>query len=107
MEIRANEKNLARLRRQKTPVDDVTFTRDDSVDIPVVMILSDGKLVEYLRGMGNIRNFLKHGYNRIIRNCPHRVGKCIGEKCSLYYARNGTGDCAHIWNIELMWDQKH
>jgi len=106
VEIRANGKNLERLRKQKTTLTDVTFTQDENVELPIIMILSDGKLSEYMRGTKNVLNFLKYGYNRITRKCPCRHRKCIGEKCSWYYIQNGTGDCVHVWNIELMWNQR-
>ena len=100
MDIRGSEKNLKRLRKIKTSIQDINFNIDSNVEVPVVMVLtSEGKLSEFLRGYKEVATFIKYGYNRIRRSCPYRHRKCIGEKCSLYYIKNGTGDCAHIWNL--------
>ncbi len=99
MEIRAKNRDYKKLKKQKTKVD-ITITYDDNVEIPVIMVkTNEGKLVEYLKGFKVIQNYLKYGYNRIIKRCPFRHRKCIGEKCSLYFIDNGTGDCVLIWSM--------
>ena len=96
MEIRATEKDYKRFKKYKT---DIQINKDENLGVSVFMIESEGKLVEWTRGRKNIESFLKLGYVAIRKNCPHRIGKCIGEKCSFYHIKNGTGDCAVIWNI--------
>lgn len=98
MEVRINSKYYLRLKKQKTNLRDITITLDERVEIPVIMIKTqEGELKEYLRGFKPIKNYLKYGFNRIIKKCPLRHRKCIGEKCSLYFVDNNTGDCALIW----------
>ena len=100
MNIIAKQKIIDKFKKIKTPLKDITFTVDDVT--PIIMAkLTDGRLVEYLRGEKQISNFLKYGYNRIIKQCPMRHRKCIGEKCQLYVIANGTGDCAITWNTIL------
>ena len=99
MEIRVNKKFYKKITNQKTELD-VTITPDENVDVPVIMFKNnEGALVEYLRGIKPVLNYMKYGYNRIIKKCPMRHRKCIGEKCSLYFVENGTGDCVLIWNM--------
>ena len=95
MEVRARSKDIDKFRRIRTPRNDVQFTADESVGTPVVM---DG-LTEYLRGYTTVRDFLKLGWHRIRKGCPYRHRRCTGERCSLYFVENGTGDCVMIWNL--------
>lgn len=100
MEIRASFEDHKKLKKIKTRLKDVPITPDEKVEIPVIMIKSDkGQLIEYMRGLNNIKNYLKYGFNRIIRDCPFRWGRCIGERCSLYYIERDTGDCALVWQL--------
>lgn len=100
MDIRGNEKNIKKLKKIKTKLKNISFNIDNNVEIPVIMLKNDkGELVEWTRGYENVSSYLKYGYIRIIKNCPYRYRKCIGEKCSLYYIENGTGDCVHIWQM--------
>lgn len=100
MIIHAQTKDVKRFKQIKCPHDDVQFIIEDTIDIPVIMHkTADDALVEYLRGRTEICNFLKSGWNRIIKKCPYRHRKCIGEKCSLYFIENGTGDCVLIWHM--------
>ncbi len=96
MEVRATTKDFVKFKKVNTLTVDIT--EDKSLDISIVMVDNGkGELVEWTRGRTNILSFLKYGYVRIIKNCPHRIGKCIGEKCSFFVVKNGTGDCAHVW----------
>lgn len=96
MEIRATSKDYKRFKKYKT---EIPITQDDKLEISVIMIqTTEGQLVEWTRGRKNIESFLKYGYVRITKQCPYRHRKCIGEKCSLYFVKNNTGDCVHIWN---------
>ena len=98
MEIRAAEKDYKKF--LKLNINGLQITKDESLKFSVIMVQTDdGQLVEWSRGTDNITSYLKYGYVRIIKNCPHRIGKCIGEKCSLYIVQNGTGDCAHVWGV--------
>ena len=100
MEIRTNRKYYRKLKNQKTPLKNIQITLDENIEIPVVMIKDQkGELREYLRGFKEVKHFLKYGYNRIIKKCPFRHRKCIGEKCQLYFVQNGTGDCVLIWQM--------
>ena len=100
MEIRTNNKFYKKIVSQKTSLIDIDITLDNNVEIPIIMFKNEkGELKEYLRGFKQIRNYLKYGFNRIIKRCPIRHRKCIGERCSLYFVDNGTGDCAMIWQI--------
>jgi len=77
------------------------ITIDSKVNQPVIMAhTSEGKLIELIKGYKPVENYLKYGYNRLIKKCPHRMFglfNCIGEKCQLYYIKGVTGDCAHTW----------
>jgi len=100
MDIRGNIKQISKLKKIKTEIKDVSFNADNNVEVPVIMVSNaEGKLTEYIKGFKPISNYLKYGYNRIIKQCPYRHRKCIGEKCSLYFIKNGTGDCTHIWQL--------
>lgn len=102
MEIRASSKTLDRLKGIPSRLADVTFTEDDSMKVPIIMVESkDGKLVEWVRG-DQVEQAIVHGYNRLIKKCPMRDGKsCIGEKCQWYVIENSTGDCAVVWSAVL------
>ncbi len=103
MEIRTNSKYYSKLKKVKTELTDVIITLDEHVERPVIMTkFQDGHLGEYLKGFKVIKNFLKYGFNRIIKKCPYRHRKCIGEKCSLYVKANNTGDCSIIWQTMLL-----
>ena len=100
MEIRASFFAPPWVNGMLSSLKDVPITPDEKVEIPVIMIKSDkGQLIEYMRGLNNIKNYLKYGFNRIIRDCPFRWGRCIGERCSLYYIERDTGDCALVWQL--------
>jgi len=100
MEIRLNSRDYKKLKKYKT---EIPITVDEKADIPVIMLkFQDGHIGEYLKGYKKIKNMLKYGYNRIIKKCPHRHRKCIGEKCSLYVIENGTGDCSIVWQTMLL-----
>lgn len=100
MEIRTCQAYYLKLSRQKTQIEDIHVTLDEKAQIPVIMSQNEkGKLQEYMRGYQNIKNYLKCGYNRIIRKCPLRHRKCIGENCAWYFVDNNTGDCAMIWQL--------
>tara|TARA_Y100000310_G_scaffold343988_1_gene454393 strand:- start:530 stop:859 length:330 start_codon:yes stop_codon:yes gene_type:complete len=102
MDIRASLKDSAKLEKIKAKSKaevDFPINPDKNVEIPVIMIHKEGQLVEYIRGFDNVKNYLKYGYNRIIKKCPYRHRKCIGEKCSLYFVHGGTGDCVLIWQM--------
>jgi hypothetical protein len=100
LDIRGNIKQINKLKKIKTGIKDVSFNADNNVEVPIIMIQNEKKeLVEYLKGYKEIANYLAFGFNRITKQCPYRHRKCIGEKCSLYFIKNGTGDCAHIWNL--------
>ena len=108
MDIRVNPADRKRLERlwsrSLVNKDAVTLTVDEKVAVPVIMAkMEDGSLIEWTRGMANVRSFLKHGYVRIIKDCPYQIGKCRGEKCQLFQVRNGTGDCAHNWTAIGLW----
>lgn len=97
MEIRANKrvfKKLSKINKRE----DITITLDESIKEAVVMIHRDGSLIEWFKGNKLAVSYLKHGYLRIKKNCPYRIGKCICAKCSLYALHNGVGDCSLIWN---------
>lgn len=99
MEIRANSKDYHKLRKAKTDLK-IVITMDENVEVPIVMFKDDnGELKEFVRGFQIVKNYLKHGYNRIRKKCPVRHRKCICEKCSWYFVDNGTGDCAMIWSL--------
>lgn len=99
MEIRANSRDHRKLAKLQNQLG-IPLALDENMQIPVIMYKDPGgELKEYLRGFRAIRNYLKHGYNRITRNCPYRHRKCIGEKCALYFVDNGTGDCVLIWQM--------
>ena len=99
MEVRANSKDYKKLRKDKTALD-VTITMDEKAEVPIIMFKdAKGEIREFLRGFDAIKNYLKYGFNRIIKKCPLRHRKCIGEKCSLYFVDNNTGDCALIWSL--------
>jgi len=100
MEIRSTYEDAKIFKKFPIP-ERCTLTIDNSIGESVIMVHSNGRFECWTRGMENIKSFLRFGYVRIIKNCPHRFGKCIGEKCSLYVIRNGTGDCAHVWNAVL------
>ena len=103
MEIRTSSTYYKKLKNIKTKLQDIVITLDENIEIPMIMIkFKDGHLGEYLRGFKNIKNFLKYGYNRIIKKCPYRHRKCIGEKCSLYIINNSTGDCAKVWSVMIL-----
>ncbi len=97
MEIRANKDDYKLFVRIGAPVG-VPITKENQINESVIMIHQGGKLIPWLAGRKAIKGYLKYGYNRIIKNCPHRSGQCIGERCSFYVIQNGTGDCAHVWN---------
>lgn len=104
MDIRLNAKDRARLdaswRRSPLDKNAVTITTDDRAAVPVVIVHQpDGGFVEFIRGFGDVKAFMLHGYHRIRRNCPYRHRRCIAERCSLYHVANSTGDCAHIWAL--------
>jgi len=99
MDIRSNRKYYHKLIAQKTNLKGISFNLDENIEVPIVMISKDGKLVEYLKGYKVIKSFLKYGYVRIAGKCPLRHRKCIAEKCSFYYIENGTGDCVYIWRM--------
>ncbi len=100
LDIRGNTKDIIKLKKIKTTIKNIDFTIDDKLEFPIIMIQNEkSELVEYLRSYKLISNYLKYGYNRIIKKCPYRHRKCIGEKCSLYYIENGTGDCVHVWQM--------
>jgi len=83
----------------------VSLTVDEKATVPVIMIKDElGAVVEWTRGMANVRSFIKYGYVRIIKKCPYQLGKCRGEKCQLFQVRNGTGDCAHNWAAIGLWE---
>lgn len=97
MEIRLTGKDYKKLKGFNKV--EAKLTKDDSIDASVIMIQdNEGKLIEWTRGFNNIKSFITKGYVGIRKNCPYRIGKCIGAKCSLYVIKNYTGDCAHIWN---------
>lgn len=99
MEVRANLKDYLKLIKIETSVE-IQVTQDVNVEIPIIMFKDKkGELKEFIRGFEKIKNFLKYGYNRIIKNCPLKDGKCIGEKCAWYFIDNLTGDCAMIWQM--------
>lgn len=99
MEIRADSKNCKKLRKIKTSLE-ITLTEDKKVEVPIVMFKDEkGELREFVSGFEATKNYLKYGFNRIIKKCPFRHRKCIGEKCSLYFVDNNTGDCALIWSL--------
>jgi len=100
MDIRGNLKTINKLKKIKTKVKDINFNIDDKIESCVIMLQTEEKkLVEWTRGYDNVSSFLKYGYVRITKMCPYRHRKCIGEKCSLYFIMNNTGDCVHIWNV--------
>lgn len=100
MEVRTNSRFYKKLKNIGKLQEEITITLDENIETPVMMIKNEeGKLVEYLRGFNVVNNFLRYGYNRIIRKCPIRHRKCIGEKCAWYFVDNLTGDCAMIWQI--------
>lgn len=98
MNIRATEKDYKEFSKFNIP-NGITLTKDEKINTSVIMIHENGQLIEWTRGKENILSYLKYGYVKIIKNCPYRLGKCIGEKCSLYIINNNTGDCAHVWNF--------
>ncbi|TET97755.1 MAG: hypothetical protein E3J23_08735 [Candidatus Stahlbacteria bacterium] len=99
MEIRTIKKDYKIFKKYSIPKECV-LTLDDTLNQSVIMIQTEkGKLQEWTRGRKNIESFLVYGYVRIQKNCPHRIGKCICEKCSLFVIKNGTGDCAHVWSL--------
>jgi len=99
MEIRADSKDYRKLKKVKTSLD-ITITIDEKAEVPIIMFKDEkGELKEFLRGFDAAKNYLKYGFNRIIKKCPLRHRKCIGEKCSLYFVDNSTGDCALIWSL--------
>ena len=99
MEIRANSKDYKKLRKIKTSIG-IAITEDEKAEVPIVMFKDDkGELKEFVRGFEATKNYLEYGFNRIIKKCPFRHRKCIGEKCSLYFVDNNTGDCALIWSL--------
>ncbi len=102
MDIRASQKDIDKLKKIKTKIKftNLSFNADNEVEVPVIMISTEkGELIEWSRGYENVSSFLKYGYVRIIKKCPYRHRKCIGEKCSLYFIKNLTGDCIHVWNM--------
>lgn len=106
MEIRANSKDYKKLKKiydKNVTLDKevVTLTEDEKAIQPVILVQSEGSLVEWSRGYKNVESLLMYGYVRIQKNCPYRIGKCICEKCSLYIVKNVTGDCSHVWGSYL------
>ena len=101
MIINANTKDMAKLKKLmlKYNKTDIQTKIDENVEVPIIMVHIDGELKEWTRTMENVSTFIKHGYVRIIKNCPLRTGKCIGEKCQWYIINNNTGDCTSVWNI--------
>lgn len=100
MEVRTNSRFYKKLKKLGEKQTQIPVTLDEAVEVPIAMIKdAEGKLIEFLRGFESVSNFLKYGYNRLIRKCPLRHRKCIGEKCAWYFVDNLTGDCAAIWQI--------
>ncbi len=103
MEIRTNSKYYNKFIKINTIIKNLIITLDEKAIIPVIMVkFENGELKEYLKGFKNIKNFLKFGYNKIIKKCPIRHRKCIGVKCQLYWIENSTGDCSINWfNVKI------
>ena len=105
MEIRGNNKHISKLKKLYTAYNakynvTITFTIDKQVQVPFMIVKqTTGTLTEYIRGFKELKSLLKHGYNRIQKNCPYQLGKCRCEKCQLYLIQNGTGDCIHNWQF--------
>ena len=104
----AEMRKLKRIRRRHPNSVEMSLAEDAGLEVPVVMYhdAQEGTLKEFVRGRERVRTFVRYGYHRIIRNCPHRLGKCIGERCAHYWVQKHTGDCVQIWHAELLWARR-
>lgn len=99
MEIRANSKDIKKLRDYRIP-EKWTLTEDHSLDSPVIMIHADGKMIPWAKGLDQVESFLKYGYIREIKKCPLRTfGKCRAERCAWYVIHNERGHCVKVWSF--------
>jgi hypothetical protein len=108
MDIRLTRKDYPRVAKAfaRSAVPDkseITLTRDESLDQSLIMVKTEGGTLEpWTFGRENILSYLACGVVHIRKRCPFsflRLGKCRGKKCQLYQVRNGTGDCALVWNL--------
>lgn len=66
---------------------------------------ADGSVQATIIGQTGVKNWLRYGYNRIRRRCPHRILgllPCQGPKCQHYIVEFGTGDCSANWSAVLL-----
>ena len=76
-----------------------SFTETEGLSDPIVCTHSDGKLVEWFRGMKPLFHFIRYGYVFFERKCPYRIfGSCKGQKCQLFIIENFVGDCSIRWS---------
>lgn len=68
-------------------------------------INANGSAQAMIVGRVAVRNWLRYGYNRIRRSCPHRILgllPCRGPRCQHYVVEFGTGDCSANWTAVLL-----
>lgn len=105
IDIRVNTKDYRRLYStwNKSPFKNrsgCALTVDEKAEVPIVLVhTAEGAFVEFLKGFSPVKTFVQYGYNRVRKACPYRHRRCIGERCSLYFIDNLTGDCALIWAL--------
>jgi hypothetical protein len=110
MDIRVNRKyykKIYKIWEKSTAIDKnkISLNIDEKAIVPVIMVKNEkGIIVEWTRGIANVKSFIEYGYVRIIKKCPYKFGNCIAEKCQLFQTYNGTGDCAHNWTAMGIWN---